>query len=69
MDIRPGFVDTPMTAHIPKNKLFAQPDAVGRAIYRAIERRKNVVYVPWFWRLIMLAIRSIPEWKFKGMKI
>jgi decaprenylphospho-beta-D-erythro-pentofuranosid-2-ulose 2-reductase len=69
LDIRPGFVDTPMTAHIPKTKLFAHPDAVGRAIYRAIERGKDVIYVPWFWRLIMHGIKGIPESIFKRLKI
>ncbi len=68
-DIRPGFVDSPMTAHLPKSPLFAQADAVGRAIYRAVDRRKNVVYVPWFWRFIMMIIKMVPEPIFKKMKI
>jgi short-subunit dehydrogenase len=68
-DIRPGFVDSPMTAQVKKNPLFAQSEPVGRAIYTAIDRQKNVVYVPWFWRFIMLIIRSIPESVFKKLKI
>ena len=63
--VKPGFVDTPMTAHLPKNALFAAPDAVGRRIYRAMERRENVVYVPFFWTFVMGALRLIPERVFK----
>ncbi len=69
IDIRPGFVDTPMTASVPKNPLFAQPDAVGRSIYKAIEKRRSVVYLPWFWALIMFAVRSVPEPLFKKLKL
>jgi short-subunit dehydrogenase len=69
VDVRPGFVDSPMTAHLPKNALFARPDAVGRRIYRALERREDVVYVPFLWRLIMFAVRAVPERIFKRLRI
>jgi decaprenylphospho-beta-D-erythro-pentofuranosid-2-ulose 2-reductase len=59
--ILPGFVDTPMTADFPKGPLWAQPDAVARDIVRAIEGGRDVLYTPWFWRWIMLIIRTIPE--------
>lgn len=58
--VKPGFVDTPMTADVPKNALFAPPSAVAAAIVRAVERRRRVVYVPGFWRLVMLVIRHLP---------
>ena len=67
--IKPGFVDTPMTAHVKKGPLFARPDTVARAIVRAIDRRKDVVYVPGFWRPIMWLIRSIPERIFKRLSL
>lgn len=69
IDIRVGMVDTPMTAHIPKGPLFAQADTVGRAIYRAIEKRKDVVYAPFFWWPVMFVIRSIPERVFKRLSL
>ncbi len=65
--VKPGFVDTPMTAHLERNALFAPPAAVARAILRAVERRRDVIYVPWFWGPIMLAIRHLPERLFKRM--
>jgi decaprenylphospho-beta-D-erythro-pentofuranosid-2-ulose 2-reductase len=69
LTIRPGFVATPMTAHLPQGRLFATPQAVARDIRRAIRRRRDIVYTPWFWKWIMLAIRAIPEWKFKRMDL
>ena len=62
LDIRPGFVDTPMTAHLAKGgPLWATPDQVARDIVRAVERRRAVLYTPWFWRWIMLIVRSLPR--------
>ena len=69
LTIKPGFVDTPMTAAFPKGPLWARPEVVAAGIVRAIERQRDVVYLPWFWRWIMLAIRMIPERVFKRMKL
>jgi NAD(P)-dependent dehydrogenase (short-subunit alcohol dehydrogenase family) len=67
--LKPGFVDTPMTAAVPKNPLFAGAAAAGRAIHRAIERRRDVAYIPWFWRPIMAAVKSLPEALFKRLRL
>ena len=67
--IKPGFMDTKMTWGKPGLFLVASPEAAARAIVRAIAKRKNVAYVPWFWRYIMLIIRHIPEWQFKKMRM
>jgi decaprenylphospho-beta-D-erythro-pentofuranosid-2-ulose 2-reductase len=69
LTIKPGFVDTPMTAHLPKNKLFASPEKVAADIVRAMKNRKDVLYTPWFWRWIMLVIRLVPESIFKRLKL
>ena len=66
LTIKPGFVATPMTAHISRNRLFASPDRVAGDILKAVRNRKDVVYVPWFWRPIMAVIKAIPERIFKG---
>jgi decaprenylphospho-beta-D-erythro-pentofuranosid-2-ulose 2-reductase len=65
LTVKPGFVATPMTAHIPKNRLFATPERVARGILNAVRKRKDVVYVPWFWRPIMAIIKAVPERIFK----
>jgi len=60
--VKPGPVDTPMTAHMPRGGMpFASPDTVARDILRAAERGRAVLYTPWFWRWIMLAIRAAPR--------
>ncbi len=69
LTIKPGFVATPMTAHVPKNALFATPDQVARGILSAIEHRRDVVYVPWFWRWIMTLVCAIPGSRFKKMNM
>lgn len=62
--IKPGFVDTPMTAHLKKGALWAKPDQVARDISQAIDKGRTVVYTPGFWRFIMLIIKHIPEFLF-----
>jgi decaprenylphospho-beta-D-erythro-pentofuranosid-2-ulose 2-reductase len=69
VEIKPGFVDTPMTAHLRKNLLFASPRRVGRAVYRAILRRRDIVYVPWFWRPILTLVTLLPERVFKRLTL
>ncbi len=62
LDIRPGFVSTRMTEHLPQGGLlWAEPDRVAADIVRAIERRRAVLYTPWFWRGILAIVRSLPR--------
>jgi decaprenylphospho-beta-D-erythro-pentofuranosid-2-ulose 2-reductase len=67
--IKPGFVDTEMTYGMPGVPFSADPAVVGEHIVRAIERRRDVIYVPWFWRYVMLAVRLVPERWFKRMRL
>ncbi|MDG6773950.1 SDR family oxidoreductase [Thiomicrorhabdus sp. ZW0627] len=69
LDIKPGFVDTPMTAEFKKGPLWAKPETIAKQIVKAVERRKNTLYTPWFWSIIMLIIRNIPEVVFKKLKL
>jgi decaprenylphospho-beta-D-erythro-pentofuranosid-2-ulose 2-reductase len=69
LTIKPGIVDTPMTADFQKGFLWAQPNAVGRSIVKAIEHKKETLYVPWFWRPIMALIRAVPEPLFKKLEL
>lgn len=59
--VKPGFVDTRMTFERGKLPLMANPEAVAHAVYRAVGRGRNTIYTPWFWRLIMMVIRALPE--------
>jgi len=67
--IKPGFVDTPMTADVPKTFLFASAKSVGIGIYRSMTKGKEVVYLPRFWRWIMVIIKLIPEAIFKKLAL
>jgi len=66
--VKPGFVDTHMTYGRPGLFLVASPETVAKDIFRAIAKGKDVVYLPWFWRLIMLIVQSIPEAIFKRLR-
>jgi decaprenylphospho-beta-D-erythro-pentofuranosid-2-ulose 2-reductase len=69
LTIKPGFVDTPMTAAFPKGPLWATPEKVAQDIDKAIEKNKDVLYTPRFWLLIMLIIKSVPEQIFKRLSL
>lgn len=69
LTIKPGFVDTPMTEQFKKGVLWASADQVAAGIVSAIEKRRSVAYLPWFWSAIMLVIRSIPEMVFRRIKL
>ncbi len=58
--VKPGFVDTPMTWGAPGLFLVAAPEECATAILRAADRGTPEIYVPSFWRWIMLVIRHIP---------
>ena len=67
--VKPGFVDTPMTAGFKKGALWATPEAVARGIVKAMDRGTPEVYLPWFWGPIMFVIRHLPERIFVRLKI
>jgi len=68
LDIRPGLVDSPMTAHLKKGALWSSPERVAEKIVRSIKARKHIVYAPGYWRAIMFVVRLTPEFIFKRLK-
>lgn len=67
--IKPGFVDTPMTAAFKKGPLWATPDKVAAGIVKAIGKRNAVAYLPGFWWAIMMIIKNIPEFVFRRISL
>jgi decaprenylphospho-beta-D-erythro-pentofuranosid-2-ulose 2-reductase len=68
--VKPGFVDTPMTAAFEKKGLlWAKPEAVAAVIVKAEESGGPVIYAPFFWRFIMLVIRHLPAFVFNKLNI
>ncbi len=70
LTVKPGFVDTQMTEGLDlPASLTAQPDEVARSIFKAQQKQRDLVYAKPVWRLIMFAIRGIPERVFKRMSL
>ena len=68
--IKPGFVDTPMTAAFDKKgPLWASPEAVAKSIVRGMLSGAPVVYTPWFWWTIMQIIKNVPERIFRKLRL
>ena len=69
MTVKPGFVDTKMTFGQPGLFLVASPEKVAHDILKALRKRRDVLYTPWFWRIVMRLIRAVPERIFKKMSL
>jgi decaprenylphospho-beta-D-erythro-pentofuranosid-2-ulose 2-reductase len=69
LTIKPGPTKTAMTAGMPKSEKFADVDSVAESIVSAIDKRKDVLYVPFQWQPIMFIIRNIPERVFKKLNL
>jgi short-subunit dehydrogenase len=68
--VLPGFVRTAMLEGMDTpGPLTAEPEEVATAILRAVEKRRNVIYVRPIWRVVMAVIRAIPEPIFKKTSI
>ena len=66
--IKLGFVDSPMTADFKKGALWITPEKLAPKIVSAIKSKRDVAYLPWFWALIMMVFKLMPEQIFKRMK-
>ncbi|MCQ8879480.1 SDR family oxidoreductase [Pseudoalteromonas shioyasakiensis] len=69
LDIKPGFVDTPMTAEFNKGALWAKPDKVAQIIKKRISKKSSFSYTPAFWFIIMTVIKFIPKFVFTRLKL
>lgn len=67
--VKPGFVDTRLLANAKNTMWVISPQVAAAQIRRAIDDRKQTVYVPARWRWIMLVIRHIPSFIFRRLSI
>jgi len=67
LTVKPGFVDTSLTWGMD-SPLMASRGAVVRQVIKAVDKRRQVIYTPSIWMIIMFVIRHIPEWLFKRLK-
>ena len=68
MTVKLGFVDTPMTFG-KVNNLISTRTYASKKIFKALINNKDVVYIPFFWRYIMMIIKLIPENIFKRLEL
>ncbi|HYB69798.1 MAG TPA: SDR family NAD(P)-dependent oxidoreductase [Candidatus Bathyarchaeia archaeon] len=59
--VKPGFVRTGMTVGLPVPPFAGEPDDVARAVVRALDAGRHLIYAPAIWRLVMLVIRALPR--------
>lgn len=67
--VKPGTVDTAMTWGLDKLPFLAQPEKIVADIFRAVDRKRDIIYTPLIWWPVMTVIRAIPERVFKKMEI
>jgi decaprenylphospho-beta-D-erythro-pentofuranosid-2-ulose 2-reductase len=67
--VRPGFVETKMTAGMDPMPLATTADGVADAIVDALARGREVIWVPPPLRLVMIALRHLPRSLFRRLKI
>ena len=67
LTVKAGFVKTDMLKAAQKVMFPITAEKAADDIYRAIRRRKQQIYTPWFWTWVMLAIRNIPSFIFRRM--
>lgn len=61
-DIRPGYVDTPMTKQNKGMFWVATPEKAAQQIADAINSKKKVAYITKRYILLSVLLRIIPEW-------
>lgn len=69
LDIKPGFVDTPMTANFDKGPLWAEPEKIAFIIKKRIDNKSYFSYAPSFWFVIMTIIKNIPKRVFNKISL
>jgi short-subunit dehydrogenase len=67
--IKLGQVDTDMLKNADRRRHPITPDRAADLIWHAIERRKQVVYVPAWWALVGVAVRLMPSFLFRRLLI
>jgi decaprenylphospho-beta-D-erythro-pentofuranosid-2-ulose 2-reductase len=69
INLKPGFIDTPMTKNFKKGILWSSPEKIAPQIIQACNRKNGDVYLPFFWFYILAIIKIIPEFIFRKMRL
>ena len=63
----PGYMSTKPFNIKASRFLISSPEKSAQIIYNAIKKKKEVVYINFFWRIIMFCINLIPEKIYKKL--
>tara|TARA_B110000914_G_scaffold219345_1_gene227877 strand:- start:772 stop:1488 length:717 start_codon:yes stop_codon:yes gene_type:complete len=64
--VKPGWVNTKMTKGLNLPKFMTVNSAyVGNKIFNSYKSKKNTLYVPGYWSIIMFVYKLVPEFIFK----
>ena len=69
IDIKPAFINSKMTDNYKKNFLWKDPSDIAPQIVKEINKKKDIIYAPKYWKLISLIINLIPDFIFKRIKL
>ena len=68
LTVKPGFVETTMIKAAQDPTLFmVSPERAAEDIWKAMKKRKQVIYTHPIWRWIMLAIQHTPSFIFRRL--
>ncbi|WP_018683431.1 decaprenylphospho-beta-D-erythro-pentofuranosid-2-ulose 2-reductase [Actinokineospora enzanensis] len=67
--VRPGFVHSKMTEGMKAAPLATTPDKVAEVVVNAVRARRELVWAPGQWRLVMSVLRHIPRPIFRRLPI
>ncbi len=67
LTVKPGFVDTVLLANAPTTFGVLSPESAAQKIWKAMQKGTQLMYLPWWWRWIMLAVRLTPSFIFRRL--
>jgi short-subunit dehydrogenase len=67
LTVKPGFVDTRLLEGATTTFGVISPEKAAKKIWRAMRWRRQTVYVPWWWRYLMLVIQHMPSFIFRRL--
>jgi decaprenylphospho-beta-D-erythro-pentofuranosid-2-ulose 2-reductase len=65
--VRPGMVRTKMSAGLPEAPFTCNPDAVGKAVLRRLNKGPALIWVPGKLRIVMSVLRHLPRFVFRRL--
>jgi decaprenylphospho-beta-D-erythro-pentofuranosid-2-ulose 2-reductase len=65
--VRPGMVRTKMSAGLPEVPFTCDPDVVGKAVLKRLNRGPTLIWVPGILRVVMSILRHLPRFVFRRL--